>query len=67
MTLGLGIGLAMLKLTDPDTIPDGLLGTVLSMLIRTLQSDLGARELLAGFGETHTKQRSTATAQRSQA
>ena len=32
MTLGLGVGLAMLKLTDPDTVPDGLLGVVLSML-----------------------------------
>jgi AcrR family transcriptional regulator len=47
VTLGLGIGLAMLKLTDPDTIPDGLLGAVLSMLIRALESDPKARELLA--------------------
>ncbi len=57
VTLGLGIGLAMLKLTDPDTIADGLLGTVLSMLIRTLESDPGARELLAGLGQTHTEQK----------
>ncbi len=55
VTLGLGIGLAMLKLTDPETIPDGLLGTVLSMLIRTLQSDPGARELLAALEKTPAK------------
>jgi len=48
VTLGLGVGLAMLKLTDPDTVPDGLLGAVLSILIRTLESDPEAREQLAG-------------------
>jgi AcrR family transcriptional regulator len=47
VTLGLGVGLAMLKLTDPDTVPDALLGNVLSMLIRTLESDPEARVLLA--------------------
>jgi hypothetical protein len=46
VTLGLGVGLAMLKLTDPDTMPDGLLGVVLSMLIRTLESDPDSRESL---------------------
>jgi AcrR family transcriptional regulator len=46
VTLGLGIGLAMLELTDPDTIPDGLLGAVLSMLIGALESDPKARDLL---------------------
>jgi AcrR family transcriptional regulator len=56
VTLGLGIGLAMLELTDPDTIPDGLLGTVLSMLIGALESDPGARELLAGPGSAAAKQ-----------
>jgi AcrR family transcriptional regulator len=55
VTLGLGVGLAMLKLTDPDTVPDGLLGVVLSMLIRTLESDPEARELLAGLGQTPAK------------
>jgi AcrR family transcriptional regulator len=47
VTLGLGVGLAMLKLTDPDTVPDALLGNVLSMLIQALESDPGARALLA--------------------
>jgi AcrR family transcriptional regulator len=47
VTLALGIGLAMLKLTDPDTIPDGLLGVVLSMLVRALESDPKTREQLA--------------------
>jgi AcrR family transcriptional regulator len=55
VTLGLGIGLAMLKLTDPDTISDALLGGVLSMLIRTFESDPEARELLAGVGRTPAK------------
>jgi AcrR family transcriptional regulator len=55
VTLGLGIGLAMLKLTDPDTIPDGLLGAVLSMLIGALESDPEARELFAGLGQTPAK------------
>src|ERR1039457_1011756 len=52
VALGLGIGLAMLKLTDSDTVPDGLLGVVLSMLIRALESDPEARELFAGLGQT---------------
>jgi AcrR family transcriptional regulator len=47
VTLGLGVGLAILKLTDPDTVPDALLGNVLSMLIRTLESNPEARALLA--------------------
>jgi AcrR family transcriptional regulator len=52
VTLGLGVGFAMLKLIDPDTVPDGLLGAVLSMLVRTLESDPEARELLVGLGRT---------------
>ncbi len=51
VTLALGIGLAMLKLTAPDTIPDGLLGAVLSMLIRTLESNPEARTLLASASQ----------------
>lgn len=47
VTLGLGVGLAMLKLTNPDTVPDALLGNVLSMLVRTLESNPEARALLA--------------------
>ena len=55
VTLGLGVGLAMLKLTDPDAVPDDLLGVVLSMLVRTLESDPEAREQLAGVGRTAAK------------
>ncbi len=32
--LGLGVGLSMLKLVDPDAVPAELLGTTLSVLIR---------------------------------
>ena len=55
VTLGLSVGLAMLKLTDPDTVSDGLLGAVLSMLIRTLESDPDAPELLARLGRSSAK------------
>jgi len=55
VTLGLGVGFAMLKLTDADTVPDRLLGVVLSMLVRTLESDPEARELLAGLGQASAK------------
>jgi AcrR family transcriptional regulator len=51
VTLGLGVGLAMLKLTDPDTVPDALLGNVLSVLVRTLQSNPEARALLASASQ----------------
>lgn len=51
-TLGLGLGLAMVKLTDPDTVPDELLGVVLSLLVRTLESNPEARGRLAGVGRT---------------
>jgi AcrR family transcriptional regulator len=47
VALGLGIGLAMLKLSDSDAVPDGLLGTVLSMLVRALESDPEAPGLLS--------------------
>ena len=45
--LGLGIGLAMLELTEPDTVPASLLGAVLSVLIRATESSAEARALLA--------------------
>jgi AcrR family transcriptional regulator len=45
--LGLGLGLPMLKLIDPGAIPDSLLGTVVSVLIRAVESSPEARELLA--------------------
>jgi AcrR family transcriptional regulator len=54
--LGLGVGLAMLKLVDPDTVPDALLGAVLSMLIRTVETDAHARELLADLGRALARQ-----------
>jgi AcrR family transcriptional regulator len=60
--LGLGIGLAMLKLTDPETVPDALLGMVLSTLIRAVESDSQAPELLAGLGQTPAKKQRSAAA-----
>ncbi|HWX95695.1 MAG TPA: TetR/AcrR family transcriptional regulator [Solirubrobacteraceae bacterium] len=45
--LGLGLGLPMLKLIESDSVPASLLGAVLSVLIRTAESDPDARELLA--------------------
>ena len=45
--IGLGVGLAMLKLTDPDAVPDPLLGVVLSVLIRATESSADARERFA--------------------
>jgi AcrR family transcriptional regulator len=45
--LGLGIGLGILKLTDPDAVPDPLLGATISLLIGAMESSAGAREALA--------------------
>jgi AcrR family transcriptional regulator len=45
--LGLGLGLPMIKLIDPDSVSSSLLGSVLSVLIRTAESDPEARKLLA--------------------
>jgi AcrR family transcriptional regulator len=45
--LGLGLGLPMIKLIDPDSVSASLLGSVLSVLIRTGESDPEARKLLA--------------------
>ena len=45
--LGLGIGLPMIKLIDPDSVSASLLGAVLSVLIRTVESSSSARALLA--------------------
>jgi len=45
--LGLGIGLPMIKLIDPDSVSTSLLGAVLSVLIRTVESSPEARALLA--------------------
>ncbi len=46
--LALGLGLPMLKLIDPDTVPPSLLGAVLSVLIRAVESSPEAGMLLAG-------------------
>jgi AcrR family transcriptional regulator len=49
--LGLSLGLGLLKLADPDTVPVRLLGVVSSILIRALETSPEARELLAGVDE----------------
>jgi AcrR family transcriptional regulator len=46
--LGLSLGLGLLELADPDSVPVPLLGVVASILIRALESNPQARELLAG-------------------
>ncbi len=50
--LGLILGLGLLKLADPDTVPDRLLGVVSSILIRALESDPQARQQLAALPAT---------------
>jgi AcrR family transcriptional regulator len=47
-TLGLSLGLAMIKLVDPGAAPASLLGGVLSLLIRALESDPQASAVLLG-------------------
>jgi AcrR family transcriptional regulator len=50
--LGLILGLSLLELTDPDNVPERLLGVVASILIRALETDPESRRLLADVGET---------------
>ncbi len=45
--LALGLGMPMLKLVDHDSLPPSLLGAVLSVLIRAVESSPEARALLA--------------------
>jgi AcrR family transcriptional regulator len=45
--MALGLGLAMLELTDPEAVPPTLLGGTISVLIRALESSPEARELIA--------------------
>jgi AcrR family transcriptional regulator len=45
--LGLGMGLPLLELIDPGIVPPSLLGAVLSVLIRAVESDPEVRELFA--------------------
>jgi AcrR family transcriptional regulator len=49
--LGLSIGLSMLELGEPGTIPAGLLGTTLSVVIRALESSADAQEAFARLAE----------------
>jgi AcrR family transcriptional regulator len=49
--VGLILGLGLLKLADPDTVPERLLGVAASIFIRALETSPEARELLAGAGE----------------
>jgi AcrR family transcriptional regulator len=49
--LGLGVGLSMLKLTDPEAVPGELLGTTLSVLIRATESSVQAQEAFTALGE----------------
>jgi len=53
VTLALGIGLPMLRLLDPASVPSSLLGAVVSVLVRAAEADPAAMELLAG-GEALT-------------
>ncbi|HEV7936694.1 MAG TPA: TetR/AcrR family transcriptional regulator [Solirubrobacteraceae bacterium] len=48
--LGLGIGLSILKLTDPDAVAGDLLGTTLSVLIRATESSAHAQEAFKALG-----------------
>jgi AcrR family transcriptional regulator len=45
--IGLILGLGVLKLADPDAVPERLLGVVASIFIRALEASPEARELLA--------------------
>jgi AcrR family transcriptional regulator len=51
--LGLGLGLSMLKLSEPESVPIELLGTTLSVLIRATESSAQAQH---AFGELATAQ-----------
>ncbi len=53
--IGLILGLGLLKLTDPDAVPERLLGVASSILIRALEMSPEARELLAGVGTRPTR------------
>jgi AcrR family transcriptional regulator len=51
IVIGLGIGLAMIRLVDPEAVPEGLLGDALSALVRGAEQDEEIRALLAGRPE----------------
>jgi AcrR family transcriptional regulator len=52
--LGLGLGLSMLKLTEPEAVPANLLGTTLSVLIRATESSADAQRAFAELVEGPT-------------
>lgn len=43
----LGIGIAMLRLIDPEPVPPALMGVALASLVRAAESDPQAREMMA--------------------
>jgi AcrR family transcriptional regulator len=45
--IAMSIGLPMIRLIEPDAVPASLLGAVLSVLIRTMESSSETRELLS--------------------
>jgi AcrR family transcriptional regulator len=51
IVVGLAIGLAMVRLVDPEAVPEGLLGDTLSALVRAAEIDEETREVLAGQGQ----------------
>lgn len=57
VVLALSLGLPMLKLIDPDAVPAWLLGAVLSVLIRAVESSPEARELLSDHERTADRER----------
>ena len=46
--LGLGLGLSMLRLADPERVPGELLGVAISVLVRAVESDEDARHAFDG-------------------
>ncbi len=50
ITMGLGLGLALLKLTEPEALPSALFGTVLSILAEASPED---RERIAALTGRH--------------
>jgi AcrR family transcriptional regulator len=48
VTLALGIGLPMLRLLDPESVPTSLLGAVMSILVRAAEADPATMRMLAG-------------------
>jgi AcrR family transcriptional regulator len=63
--IALGTGLGMIKLVDPENVPDGLLGGVLSLLIGALESSAEARAAMTGGDHAEKRSpRSTANSVR---